>query len=491
MSIQVAVIGGGVGGLCLAQGLVGAGVSVTVYERDRTPRDRLQGYRLHINPHGARALHECLPAALWERFVATTGRGGDGFGFLDKRMRPLLSVVNPGGVPERAHHSVSRVTLREILLTGLDDVVRFGRRFVRYEQVDGRILVHFADGSTAWCDVLVGADGANSAVRGQYLPHARRVDTGITAVAGKLPLTAETRAWLPPMLVAHAHSVIPRSGGMFLAPHELASGGYLMWAYAANGLERELGPGVGQQRHESGQRQAAGPGQESGPDPRRAATGKAATGKAVADSDGARFRDLDSRRAAAGEAGFGGAKSDAPGFDGPGFDGLGFDGLGFDGLGFDGAGFDGAELRRVVADAVAGWHPDFLRIVRETPGSEVACWPIRTSVPVAAWPATSVTLLGDAIHSMTPMRGIGANTALRDAELLCRNLVERAPVDGIADYERRMREYGFAAVKASLRSARQFVSGGVVGRAAFRSVLRLFEAVPPVKRAVFRDHGID
>ncbi|MGW4112728.1 FAD-dependent oxidoreductase [Actinosynnema sp. NPDC004786] len=395
MSLHVAVVGGGVGGLCLAQGLRRNGVSVSVHERDATPTDRLQGYRLHINPVGARALHECLPPELWERFVATTGRGGDGFGFVDERLRRLLTVDNPAGEPSRGHHSVSRITLREVLLTGLDDVVEFGRRFTRYEHVDGRVAVHFADGTSTRCDVLVGADGANSAVRAQYLPHAERVDTGITAVAGRLPLTPRTRAWLPPNLVAHAHSVIPRAAaGMFLAPHEPAGDGrdgYLMWAYAADGLV--LPPG--------------------------------------------------------------------------------------------------RPPRDVVADAVAGWHPDLLRVVRESPHDSVSRWPIRTSAPVAPWPATTVTLLGDAIHSMTPMRGIGANVALRDAMTLCRNLTEREPVDAVADYERRMREYGFAAVAASLRSARQFVSGNALGRVAFKSVLRLFEAVPPLKRAAFRDHGVD
>ncbi|HEY1498487.1 MAG TPA: NAD(P)-binding protein [Acidobacteriaceae bacterium] len=47
---HVIIIGGGVGGLCLAQGLRKNGVSAAVYERDQTPDARLQGYCLNIEP---------------------------------------------------------------------------------------------------------------------------------------------------------------------------------------------------------------------------------------------------------------------------------------------------------------------------------------------------------------------------------------------------------------------------------------------------------
>jgi salicylate hydroxylase len=78
---------------------------------------------------------------------------------------------------------------------------------------------------------------------------------------------------------------------------------------------------------------------------------------------------------------------------------------------------------------------------------------LRSSERVAPWPTTSVTLLGDAIHTMSPARGLGANTALKDAELLCRNLAKITRrdqlLDAVSAYERDMLLYGFDAVEVS------------------------------------------
>jgi len=65
-------------------------VPVAVYERDQAPDARLQGYRLNVEPVGSRALHECLPAQLWDLLVRTAGDPGPGMNVFTQRMRHLM-----------------------------------------------------------------------------------------------------------------------------------------------------------------------------------------------------------------------------------------------------------------------------------------------------------------------------------------------------------------------------------------------------------------
>ncbi|HKN50907.1 MAG TPA: NAD(P)/FAD-dependent oxidoreductase [Amycolatopsis sp.] len=416
---RIAIIGGGTGGLCLAHGLRQAGFDVAVYERSRTRTERLQGYRVHINPHGSAALHECLPEEQWRRFLATTGGAGGRFAFVTEKLRELVTLDEPDATdPASAHHSVSRITLHQVLSSGLEPIMHYDKEFVRYEVHDKGVICHFADGTTADADLVVGADGANSRVRKQFLPHAERVDTGILTVAGKFPFTEETRGLLPERLATGPNYVLPPRGcGMFTAPHVFGgaavndesaeldpvlfdnTGSYVMWAYGAS--KHRFPAGLSE--------------------------------------------------------------------------------------------MDGAGLRAVVLDQIRTWHPGFRTLVENSPDGSVSLLPIYTSVPVGAWETGPVTLLGDAVHSMTPLRGIGANTALRDAQLLCRKLIA-SPDDfrpAVAAYEDRMRDYGFAAVRASKRSADGFVTENWFARGMMRLMFGLVGSVPALKRRMFRDMGDD
>jgi 2-polyprenyl-6-methoxyphenol hydroxylase-like FAD-dependent oxidoreductase len=156
----------------------------------------------------------------------------------------------------------------------------------------------------------------------------------------------------------------------------------------------------------------------------------------------------------------------------------------------------GEELRSAVLNAMAlrSWDERFRTLVRLADPATINAIAIRTSVPVAPWRTQRITLLGDAVHSMTPYRGIGANVALRDAVGLCRALTaadrgERPVIDAIHDYEADMVEYGFRAVRTSLHAMNQAVTESSVQSALSRAALRIINHVPAFKRAMYNRMG--
>jgi 2-polyprenyl-6-methoxyphenol hydroxylase-like FAD-dependent oxidoreductase len=147
----------------------------------------------------------------------------------------------------------------------------------------------------------------------------------------------------------------------------------------------------------------------------------------------------------------------------------------------------GAALKDAIRRRVRRWHPTVRKLVELLDEREMAPGRIRSSEPVAAWQTTRVTLLGDAIHSMTPFRGIGANIALKDAALLCSKLADadrgKQPVlDAIAEYESAMRAYGFDAVAGSLKSMRQATGEKRLGFGLAKTAMRVVNAVPMLRR---------
>ena len=159
------VIGAGLGGLTLAQGLRRAGIDVVVVERDEE-RGRPQGISLHVDDRGMAALRECLPPGHRAMAEATLGGPRDRSLLLDEVDGELRT--RPGG--RRPGRQTSRRLLRAVLLTGLEDVVRFGTAFTGFERrVGGGVRALFSDGSTACSDVLVGADGIGSAARSREI----------------------------------------------------------------------------------------------------------------------------------------------------------------------------------------------------------------------------------------------------------------------------------------------------------------------------------
>lgn len=100
-ALRVAIAGGGLGGLCLAHGLLKAGADVRVYERDASLAGRRQGYRLHLDARAGLALEQCLPPESFALFQATCGQVGRRLTVMNERLRVLheSSMSDPAADP--------------------------------------------------------------------------------------------------------------------------------------------------------------------------------------------------------------------------------------------------------------------------------------------------------------------------------------------------------------------------------------------------------
>jgi hypothetical protein len=124
---------------------------------------------------------------------------------------------------------------------------------------------------------------------------------------------------------------------------------------------------------------------------------------------------------------------------------------------------DGESIRRLALRMTDNWHPVLRNLIADSDPGRISAVPVLTSIPIEPWEPTNITLLGDAIHTMTPLQGLGGSSALRDAGLLCRELIEAhqgtcTPTMAIRRYEKAMINYGFAAVRRSAWVGRIVVS---------------------------------
>ena len=154
----------------------------------------------------------------------------------------------------------------------------------------------------------------------------------------------------------------------------------------------------------------------------------------------------------------------------------------------------GGDLVALAEAMTKDWHPNFRKLIQMTDPASMHALNIRTSIPVALWEASNVTLLGDAIHTMTPGKGAGANTALRDAALLLKRLIEvshgeKSLVQAFHEYEIEMLRYSSKAVIESRKQMNEndaihkpFIGGLQLGL--MRTAMRVIHSVPMLKRRV-------
>lgn len=193
---DVLIVGGGMSGLLLAQGLKHRNIPFQLYERD--PGLISRGHRYRIQDAGIEGCKSTLSPAMWELFEKTHA------GRIEP---PVLALIDAATgqridtwdfkIPRSVN--IDRPWVRELLMTGIEDRVHFGKAFEKYElsfDEEGSrqgAKVTFSDGSTAEGRIVIGVDGVNSKIRQQMFPGTKLLDVGMTCVWGRTTLNDEFR----------------------------------------------------------------------------------------------------------------------------------------------------------------------------------------------------------------------------------------------------------------------------------------------------------
>ena len=162
------IIGGGIGGPVAAMALQQAGIEATVYEAYEGSADGVGG-ALSIAPNGRTA----LAAIGAEEGVAAAGEPMRGMVMQSWTGKRLAEFGTPPGLPEMLlvwRADLYRALYAEAARRGVR--IEHGKRIVSLSDEGGRVVAAFADGTSAAGDVLIGADGIRSTVRGLIDPQA-------------------------------------------------------------------------------------------------------------------------------------------------------------------------------------------------------------------------------------------------------------------------------------------------------------------------------
>ena len=212
------VIGGGIGGPVAAMALRQAGIEATVYEAHDSTADGVGG-ALSIAPNGLNALGvigaDDVVRRIGTPITAMAMRSWTG--------KQLGEFGSPPGLPPM--QLVWRADLYRALY---DEATRrgirteHGKRLVDVTDTGAAVTAHFADGTRATADILVGADGIRSTVRALIDPAApqpryagllgfgaRADDTGLPSTGGTMYMIFGKRAFFGYQIMADG------SGGWF------------------------------------------------------------------------------------------------------------------------------------------------------------------------------------------------------------------------------------------------------------------------------------
>ena len=166
MPDNIAIVGGGIGGLAAALALIRRGIDVDVYEQ--APELRELGAGVQISANGSRVLHALgLEAALEKVQVEPAGKAirlwntGQTWKYstsvgIGRALRFALLTLHRCDL----HDAIAQALLRE-----KPDAIHLGRKCIGLAQTPDHVELHFEGEPPVTAKLVVGADGVHSVVR--------------------------------------------------------------------------------------------------------------------------------------------------------------------------------------------------------------------------------------------------------------------------------------------------------------------------------------
>lgn len=188
--IRILIAGAGIGGLTAALALLKRGYDVQVCEQ--APELREVGAGLQLSPNGLRALYQLgLGDAL--RAVASEPEGKEvrlwNTGQTWKLFDLGKTAVAQYGYP---YFMIYRPDLHNVLADAVraikPDAIMLGAQCAGYVQTEEGVTLKLADGREVRGDVLIGADGVHSRIRGQLVGADKPSFSGMLAWRGVIPM---------------------------------------------------------------------------------------------------------------------------------------------------------------------------------------------------------------------------------------------------------------------------------------------------------------
>src|ERR1043165_4305728 len=178
--VQIAIIGGGIGGLTAALALRQAGYEAEVFEQAPALLD--VGAAIAIWPNAMRVLDRLQ---VGEKIREQAGVM-DEIRWLDQHGRLINRVrIAPNSAPAVALH---RADLQHVLQRSLPEPsIHLGHTLQDQQQRGDRMMARFANGDKIEAEFLIGADGIHSRVRAQFINDGDPIYRGYTVWRGISP----------------------------------------------------------------------------------------------------------------------------------------------------------------------------------------------------------------------------------------------------------------------------------------------------------------